>query len=192
MRVERTRDTAKMPRAGFEDREDHRTPCASAPQPIAPGRFHSEHSGPGCASAKAEFFSAGCYLNRQRVRLGLFRPSSTQKTDCRMSHPLRRTRQCGCNWLLHRLWKNTFGRMPYWHERYFTVLVQQHRISERPASPAWRRFLFFTTARGGENGVACCSVVARWQLATLPLGPGRGRCRLWRSASDFCLGLAKT
>ncbi len=29
MRVEHTQDTAKMPRAGFEDREGHRTPCAS-------------------------------------------------------------------------------------------------------------------------------------------------------------------
>ena len=30
MRVERTRDAAKTPLAGFEDREDHRTPFASA------------------------------------------------------------------------------------------------------------------------------------------------------------------
>ncbi len=29
VRVERTHDLAKRPRAGFEDREDHRTPCAS-------------------------------------------------------------------------------------------------------------------------------------------------------------------
>jgi hypothetical protein len=30
VRVERTEDIAKMPPAGFEDREDHRTPFASA------------------------------------------------------------------------------------------------------------------------------------------------------------------
>jgi len=30
VRVEHTQDIAKMPRAGFEDREDHRIPCASA------------------------------------------------------------------------------------------------------------------------------------------------------------------
>jgi hypothetical protein len=29
VRVEHTHDTAKVPRAGFEDREGHRTPCAS-------------------------------------------------------------------------------------------------------------------------------------------------------------------
>ncbi len=29
VRVEHTHDIAKMPRAGFEDREGHRTPCAS-------------------------------------------------------------------------------------------------------------------------------------------------------------------
>ncbi len=34
VRVEHTHDTAKMPRAGFEDREDHRIPCASAPRSI--------------------------------------------------------------------------------------------------------------------------------------------------------------
>ena len=30
VRVEHTRDTSGAPRTGFEDREDHRTPCASA------------------------------------------------------------------------------------------------------------------------------------------------------------------
>ena len=34
VRVERTRDGAKPPLAGFEDREDHRTPFASAMQPV--------------------------------------------------------------------------------------------------------------------------------------------------------------
>ena len=34
MRVERTEDRANLPPAGFEDREDHRTPFASAMQPV--------------------------------------------------------------------------------------------------------------------------------------------------------------
>ena len=29
VRVEHTQDRANLPRAGFEDREDHRIPCAS-------------------------------------------------------------------------------------------------------------------------------------------------------------------
>ena len=41
VRVERTRDIAKMPLAGFEDREDHRTPFASASKSIAPARVGS-------------------------------------------------------------------------------------------------------------------------------------------------------
>ena len=38
MRVERTRDAARAPLAGFEDREDHRTPFASASKSTAPPR----------------------------------------------------------------------------------------------------------------------------------------------------------
>jgi hypothetical protein len=39
VRVEHTLDTAKMPSAGFEDREDHRTPFASA---FIPSRLTNE------------------------------------------------------------------------------------------------------------------------------------------------------
>jgi hypothetical protein len=34
VRVERTSDRTNLPLAGFEDREDHRTPFASAMQPV--------------------------------------------------------------------------------------------------------------------------------------------------------------
>ncbi len=54
MRVERTEDIAKMPPAGFEDREDHRTPFASAmPIVAAPNTPESSHHRVRCTARKA-------------------------------------------------------------------------------------------------------------------------------------------
>jgi integrase len=47
VRVERTHDRANLPRAGFEDREDHRTPCASANAAVPVNTTYLIQSNPG-------------------------------------------------------------------------------------------------------------------------------------------------
>lgn len=44
MGVEPTNDRANLPPAGFEDREDHRTPCASEKQFLVSGFWLQEKS----------------------------------------------------------------------------------------------------------------------------------------------------
>jgi len=66
VRVEHTRDTSGAPRTGFEDREDHRTPCASACVPMI-AATESSHSDSWQAENPSLYFSRNRALAQQHL-----------------------------------------------------------------------------------------------------------------------------